>query len=306
MDQNISETRRNPRDKKTVLITGASGYIGGNLAYFMSEVGDIYRTFHTSPLRTGQAIPLNITDKNEVNRVIQDRCPDLIIHTAAITNANQCAAQPQLAWDVNVSGTENIARAAQGVEARLIYLSTDLVFGGHSSFYAEEDIPTPICYYGKSKLAGEHVARKLCSRCCILRLALAYGWSATSSTCFTEKIIETLRRSEKINLFNDEFRTPVYITDVCQIITAIASTENHQDLYHVSGTERLSRYQFGLRLAAIFNFNQNLINPISVSDFDFQDERPRDCSLNSEKIKQFLSLNIRSVDQGLHDMASLK
>ena len=158
-----------------ILITGGAGFLGGSLASILSLQIKTIITYSTSPVnQNGHFIllHLDITDKKKVEDLFCRYRPDVIIHTAAIANAAICENNKQYACSVNVCGVENIAIAAEKVNARLIYISTDNVFSGNKKFYAEEDGAEPSCFYGRTKLDGENIVISVCSDYCIARISL--------------------------------------------------------------------------------------------------------------------------------------
>jgi dTDP-4-dehydrorhamnose reductase len=291
----------------SLLITGGSGFLGANLALMVSSYWKTYATYHHSPFcnkNLGIALHLDIKNRDEVKRIVSEISPKIIIHTAAITNSDFCAEHREEAQEVNVKGTNNITLAAEHVGARLIYISTDLVFKGDKRFYSEEDIPNPLCYYGKTKLEGEKIVASLSSNYCIARTSLIYGWSINSSKCFTEIMIGNLNNGKEARLFVDEYRTPIYIKNLCEILSELAKREDLQGIYHLCSSQRLSRFEFGLTISEIFGFNKKLFIPVSVDNFSFKDKRPKDCSMKNEKSMRDLKTKIWSIEEGVKDMRS--
>lgn len=294
---------------ESLLITGGSGFLGANLALMASFYWKTYVTYHSSPIRDkrlGVALHLDIKNRDEVEKIVYKISPKVIIHAAAITNSDFCVEHQKLAWEVNVNGTKNIVSAAKLVKARLIYISTDLVFKGDKGLYSEEDIPAPLCYYGKTKLEGEKIVSSLSSNYCIARTSLIYGWSLNSSKCFVEIMIDNLNNGREVRVFMDEYRTPIYVKNLCEILIELAKREDLQGLYHICGSQRLSRFELGLKLSKIFDFNKDLIIPISVDDFSFKDKRPKDCSMRNDKAKSVLKTKFWSVEEGLKNMKYFK
>jgi dTDP-4-dehydrorhamnose reductase len=293
---------------KPLLITGGSGFLGGNLVSIASTLCETYFTYHSSPCPTespGAAICMDVTDQAQTEKIVQEISPAVIIHTAAVTNAGYCEEHQQAAWDINVNGTRNVASAAEKVGARLIYASTDMVFSGTNSFHSERDSPNPGHHYGKTKLMGEQIVQSVCSNYCIARIALVYGRSANESKCFTETMLDRMGRGESVRLFVDEYRTPIYAKNLCHALLELAEREDLQGIYHLAGPERLSRFEFGLKLAEIFGLDKKLLNPVSVDDVAFAYERPRDCSLSHTKATGVLNTRFWNVEEALNDMKSM-
>ena len=290
----------------SVLITGGSGFVGLKLASLLKGNYSVYiacKTYDDSLLRFGEYVSLDIRDANEVRRIVTEIRPTAVVHAAALTNVNDCARYREKAFAINVTGTENVSRSAEEVNARVVYLSTDLVFDGKQSFYTEEDEPNPVCYYGVTKLHGEHIIASLNSNYCIARPGLIFGKSIGSSTCFAETMADRLQKHQEIRLFNDEFRTPVYLDNVCALIGELLARNELRGIYHLCGSERISRYDFGLKLAGIFGLDPSCIVASSLQEYPFADVRPADCSMNNQKAFTTLNTKAMTIDEGLYDMA---
>jgi len=292
---------------KTLLITGGSGFVGGNLSFVASSRWKYCTTFHSSSARNQgeNAFFLDITNKESVEKMICDISPNVIIHAAAVANMNISAENSEYAMNVNVRGTENVALTAEKVRARLVYLSTDLVFSGNKSMSSEEDIPEPVCFYGKTKLEGEKVVASLSSDFCIARMALCFGLSLNSSRCFAECIVRELKHKKEVRLFTDEFRSPIYINNLCEILLELAERDDLPQLLHICGQERLSRYDFGVRLAKKFDFDEDLIIPCSADEFSFSDRRPKDCSMKNDKASRCLRTRFWEIEESLMHMKNM-
>lgn len=290
---------------QTLLITGGSGFLGGNLAVAASSAWNTYATCHRFALDLPgvQAVPgFDVRDRRAVQRTVEQIRPRVLIHAAAVASFDLCGRRPQLALDVNAQGTENVATAARRFGCRLLYLSTDLVFAGRKAFYSEEDPADPICRYGRTKLEGERAVASAAADHCILRVALVYGRSVNRARCFTETLIERLRAGQRVPLFTDEYRTPVYVGNLCQLLLEFSGRDDLQGLYHVGGNQRLSRAEFGRKLARVFGLDGSLIEPLSIGDHPFADNRPKDCSLSNARAANALRTEILSVEEGLGQM----
>ena len=316
-----------------ILLTGGSGFLGAHLAKRLSRSYQVYVTLFRSPLPSGildtrygirdagsekpasgirnqesgiwhpvSGISLDITNQHDVWATINNLLPSLIIHTAANTNLRDCEENREAAWQLNVEGTRNLAEAAKEIGARFIYLSTDSVFDGNSQYYKETDKADPINVYGLTKLEGETVVSDLLSDYVILRLALLYGWSLTKSTSFTEDLINELSAGKTINAFTDEYRNPLHVLNLCEIIEEIIQNKYIQGLYHAAGPNRINRYEQALKVADIFGLNKANIQPITTSEISLTYPRPKDCSLNTEKLRSIIKTRIWGLEEGLREM----
>ena len=319
---------------KRILLTGGSGFLGAHLAKRLSQSYQVHVTLFHSPLPTideryeirdagsenprletgirypasgirhlASAINLDITNQQDVSTTVNNLLPSLIIHTAANTNLRDCEEHPEAAWQLNVTGTRNLAKAAKEINARFIYLSTDSVFDGTGQFCKETDQPNPVNAYGHTKLEGEKVVAHLLSNYVILRLALLYGWSLTKSTSFTEDLINELSAGKTINAFTDEYRNPLHVLNLCEIIEEIIQNKSIRGLYHAAGPQRVNRYEQALKVAEIFHLHSGLISPITTAEIKTLNyNRPKDCSLNTEKLRSVINTRIWSLEEGLGEM----
>ena len=300
---------KNHNKINSLLIIGGSSFLGGNLISVIASGIDTYFTYHTNKINCknqGNTFQLDIKNKEDVKRLICKISPQIVVHTAAKTSIAFCEKNKKEAWETNVIGTKNIAQAVEQIKAKLIYLSTDLVFDGSKMFYTEKDIPNPICYYGRTKFEGEKIVSTLCSDYIIARTSLIYGKSVNSSKCSTDILINDLMNNNIANLFYDEYRTPLYIKDLCKILLEFAERKNTHDIFNLCGSERLSRYQFGLKIADIFNLNNQNITKVSSSNNIYNKyNRPKDSSLSNLKLNEVSDVNILKIEEGLKDMLSI-
>jgi dTDP-4-dehydrorhamnose reductase len=288
----------------TLLITGGGGFIGGHLALRACSDWKVFATYHRKKdpaMRAIRLLPIELTDLESVRSAFRYSSPTVVVHSGAITNMDYCYEHADLAMAVNTKGTENIATACEETGAHMIYISTDLVFDGTGSYYKEEDQPNPICIYGQTKLAGEKAMLSKSSSNCIVRTAWTYGKSVNASRCFAERMIETMSLGTMVTLFTDEYRTPIYVTNLCNAILGLAR-RHITGTFHLAGAQRISRYEFGLLTAGAFGFDSKLISKATIDSYGFKDFRPRDCSLSNRKAIDSLLLKPLSIRESLREM----
>ncbi|MCX7748369.1 MAG: SDR family oxidoreductase [Clostridia bacterium] len=286
---------------KRILITGGSGFIGKAFLQTFAHQFETHISCHSKHIFTEgiYAHKLDIRNENAVNTLLSKIKPHYVLHMAAMSNFNECALNPTSAWETNVQGTKNIAMASQHCKARLVYISTDLVFKGDRENSREHDMPLPQSVYGKTKLEGERAVENICSDYLIARIANVFGKGWEGKKTFTDGIIEELKKQKEVSLFQDEYRTPIYAKNLCELLYEVTLSQV-QGVLHLGGPERLSRYELGLKLAQCFGFDPTLIIPVSVKDFKFSDPRPLDCSLDSSKAAGLLKTPFHSIDRCLH------
>ena len=289
---------------KRALITGGSGLLGSNTARAAAKDFEVFATYNSNySLISGcKFIPLDIRDKNKVFSVFQDVRPHLVIHTAALADVDYCEDHPEEAWAVNVEGTENIAKASSEISTKLIHISTNSIFDGKKGMYSEEDKPSPVNVYARTKLEGEKKVQRLIPDSIIIRTAF-YGWSLHNKTSLAEWVITSLKEQKPVNMFTDVFFSPIFAGDLVEIIIEMYHKEIC-GVYHVGGRERCSKYAFGLEIAKSFGLNADNIHPTSITDMGLKAPRPRDLSLNVAKLSKELNTQLPSVREGVERFRS--
>lgn len=283
-----------------LLITGASGLLGSEIVQLARKDYEVIPS-HNTKLFHSDSLRLDITDQKQVSSLFRQLKPDTVIHTAAETSVDRCEIQKELAWKINVEGTGNVAVTCSKINAKIVYISTDYIFDGEKRFYTEEDTPNPINHYGITKLKGERQVKKFCKNYVILRTSVLYGWHPWKQN-FVTWVINSLKQKKKISIVKDHFNTPTLADNLAKM-TIEAVQKNVQGLYHASGSQRISRYEFAQQIAKTFNLNQNLINPIKMKHVTaWKAKRPKDSSLNTNKIKNLLKAKPLNINEGLKKM----
>jgi len=272
-----------------LLVTGASGLLGHKVIQFAladhHEVHSIYRE-HKPIL--GNPIKLDLADHDSVSKTISALEPDAIIHTAAYTDVDGCEINREMAWRVNAEATRNLALASSKASCHLTYVSTDYVFDGDKGLYSEEEKPNPISYYGYTKLKGEDFAKEHAKQWCIARPSVIYGWSQTIKLNFATWLLSNLSRNKEVKVLVDQHVSPTLNTNLAKMLVEIAE-RNIVGTLHTAGANRVSRHEFALRLAEIFNLNRILIKPSKTGEMMWRAKRPKDSSLNVSKASELLN-----------------
>jgi dTDP-4-dehydrorhamnose reductase len=290
-------------DKLKILITGGSGLLGKALIY---EGRD---RFKLSAIYVGRAV--NVPGVHFIETDIRDRelvfstmgviAPDVIIHTAALTDVDFCEREKALAYEVNCRGTQNVLDAAEMIRAKLVYISTDFVFDGTRGDYKEDDLPNPVNYYGKTKLLGENIIRPR-DNSLIIRTSF-YGLNPRGDKKGLEGIIEKMVAGEKILAPTDIFSSMISANVLSQMAYELIQREA-KGLYHIGKSRKMSRYEFLRSLLSVLDRPADNLIPIDYQEYSKGRDalRPRDASLNVQKIKDDFDLSPPSADQ---DLASL-
>jgi dTDP-4-dehydrorhamnose reductase len=231
---------------------------------------------------------LDITDQDEVMKCINAFAPDTIIHSAAITQVDDCELNKELCYSVNVDGTKNIIDAAKEVDARICYLSTDFVFGGEAGPYQETDSAVPVNYYGVTKLLAEELIRNSGLHWCIIRTILLYGKAdPLKRSNFVYWVKKNLEEGTRIKVVNDQIRTPTYIPDLVKGIFLCLEKEA-EGVFHMSGADVLTPFEMALAIANHLKLNKDLLEPVDASSFSQAGRRPLKTGFIIEKAKKEL------------------
>ena len=270
------------KNNNPLLITGASGFLGGHLLKVATDFGlDTIGTKSGSSLgRNDGLVELDITCKDNVFKTIKKIRPSVIIHCAAISDMAICEMNGELAYSVNELGTKNLCEAAVAMGMHLVYISTDLVFDGIKGDYVESDTPCPTSAYGKSKLAGEVAVLNASKNFTVARLSWCYGRSINKAKNYLDKFIEAISDGKEQNLFYDEFRSPIKVEDACNKLLELVNNRSN-GIFHLAGDKKMSRLDFGLWAADEFELDKSLIKRASRKKL--APHRPRDTSLASTR-----------------------
>jgi dTDP-4-dehydrorhamnose reductase len=267
----------NPR---RLLVTGGSGYLGGEIvrragAAGWSAVGTSFRS--SGPVR------LDVRDRAAVGEVVADLRPDCVIHTAYLQDGDE-------AWAVNVEGTANVAAAAAAMEARLVHLSTDLVFDGRAGPYREEDRPDPVLDYGRSKAAAERAAIAAHPSAVLVRTSLIYAGDELSG--HERRILDVVDGRSDLAFFTDELRCPVRVADLADALLALVPTAPPGPL-HLAGADGVSRYEFARLVAAAHGRRTDHLR--TTTSAETAPNRPRDCRLDCSRATALLGAPLPGV-----------
>jgi dTDP-4-dehydrorhamnose reductase len=280
-----------------LLVTGASGLLGNKTVAFAEQDYLVTPTDVTEPLHPN-AVKADITDSSGVTNLFRKLKPDIVIHTASETNVDRCETEKERAWKINAEGTRNIAEACRETNAKLICISTDYVFDGEKGLYTEEDCPNPINHYGITKLEGEkHVIRN-CKNYAVLRTSVLYGRHPWKQE-FSGWIINKLKQNQEITVVDDHFNTPTLADSLARMALEVG-TRDLRGIFHTSGCERISRYEFAKQIAKTFDLDSDLIKPIKMNELKaWVAKRPKDSSLSTEKIQKQLRTKPLNINEGL-------
>lgn len=289
---------------KRILVVGSNGLLGQKITtlFSKSKYYDILNvSVEEKTFLDEKDLPyqqLDITKRSSVLKFIDTFQPDVIINTAAVTNVDLCETDRALAWKVNVSGVENLVYGAKMVGAKVIHFSSDYVFDGTNGPYSESDTPNPISYYGRTKLASENILKLSGIPHVIIRTMILYGIANQVKDNFALWLANSLSENKQIRVVDDQIGNPTLVDDLAFAVLKIVEYDR-SGLFHITGSELVSRYGFALALAKKFKFNKDLITPIKTSILKQPAPRPLKSGLIILKAETDLNIKMSNVENGL-------
>lgn len=270
-------------NRNRLLITGASGFLG----WWLCREADMKWHVHALCNANPCGIPgiashrWNLGDSGGLGALFERIRPDAVIHAAAVAATDRCQRFPQESRPINVDAPRELAILCARDRIPMVFTSTDLVFDGRNAPYTESDPPSPVNVYGAQKAAAEAEVLSAYPDATVCRLPLLFGFSGGIRTGFDRAIVNALRRGETVPLFRDEFRTPADPISVARgLLLAVSGIRG---VCHLGGRARLSRYDMGRRLAAVFGLDAALLIPAKQASATSVAPRAADVSLVSDR-----------------------
>lgn len=283
-------------------ITGGSGLLGERLAAVSKDNDELTLVHNSNP--SDNTVKCDITDETEVKECVERENPDVIIHCAAMTNVDLCEDEVDLAYKINGDGTGNLAKAAEKIGAKIIYVSTDFVFDGERGYYKEDESVNPLGIYAKSKYEGEVQLQKYSTNWAIARVSVLYGWHSSRPN-FTSWVVNELRHKRVINIVTDQINSPTLADNAAEAIFEIARGDKN-GIFHTAGNDAINRFDFTRKIADAFDLDDSLIKPTTSEVFSQKAPRPRDSSLNVDKVEKVLGMKMETCSESLKRMADLE
>ncbi|MBN1147683.1 MAG: SDR family oxidoreductase [Anaerolineales bacterium] len=293
---------REPR----ILITGASGLLGLNLALeAVKERSTVFGQANRRPLHTSAftVVQADLLAPGAVQRLLEETRPDWVIHCAALANLEACEADPAQARQLNSEVPRQLARHVARGGARLLHVSTDAVFDGQRGGYSEEDAPNPLSIYAQTKLEGERAVAEEDPAALVARVNL-FGWSASGKRSLAEFFFNNLSAGKPVMGFTDVYFCPLLANDLAHIFLKMLGT-GLGGLYHVVSSECISKYEFGVQIARKFGLDESLVSPTSWQEAGLAAARSPNLSLRIDKLIHDLGETTPNLSAGLERFYTL-
>lgn len=293
-----------------ILVTGSNGLTGQKLVEALRKDPEVEliatgRGEDRTPAPLGERYhAVDITDADAVDRLFDTTRPDVVIHTAAMTNVDACTLDPGACRLQNVSATEHLVRAALRRGAHFIHLSTDFIFDGENGPYREEDRPAPLSIYGQSKLDSEQVVMNAgLARWAIVRTIIVYGITADMSrsnvVLWAKKALEEGR---PIKVVDDQWRMPTLAEDLADGCIRIAK-RGATGIYHICGPDGMSILELVMRVGRFFGLDTSVVTPVKSDSLGQPARRPPRTGFVLDKARRDLGYAPHTFEEGLAVLA---
>jgi dTDP-4-dehydrorhamnose reductase len=291
-----------------ILVTGANGLLGQKLISLLSNRSDVQliatgRGSNRNPAGNYEYLTLDVTSRPDVTQKLSANRPDVIIHTAAMTQVDQCETDKEDCWLQNVTAVEYLVEATKQIDAFFIHLSTDFVFDGADGPYKEDDQPNPQSYYAESKLASEKVVAESGIRGAIARTMLVYGiahdMSRSNIILWVKKSLE---EGKQIKVVNDQWRMPTLAEDLAKGCILLAEKQI-EGIFHLSGKDMLTPYEMAIQTADFFELDKSLIQEVDGSIFTQPAKRPPKTGFVLDKAINLLGYQPVSFREGISELS---
>ncbi len=290
---------------KKILVTGSNGLLGQKLVYKLKDRADVEliataRGENRLIDQTGYAFySMDIGNRANVDDVIGQVRPDHIIHTAAMTQVDDCELDHEACDRANVDAVQYIVDAAERNNCHLVHISTDFIFNGEEGPYDEEGVADPLSYYGNAKWKGELIVQNSNLNWAILRTVLVFGivdnMSRSNIVLWAKGALE---KGNPINVVDDQFRSPTLAEDLADGCI-LAVEKNATGIYNISGKDTLSIIDLVGEVADYYGLDKNLINPVSSSTLNQPAKRPPRTGFILDKARRDLGYDPHSFKEGI-------
>ncbi len=276
-----------------VLVTGANGQLGFDVVKRLESEGiEFLGTDRES---------LDITNEEQVTRVISDYNPDVVVHCAAYTTVDKAEDEKELCYMVNVLGTRYIAKACKDINAKMLYISTDYVFDGEGDQPFEvTDKPNPINYYGQTKYEGELEVQKLVVKYFIVRISWVFGSNGTN---FVKTMLKLGKERDEISVVADQVGSPTYTYDLAMLLVDMINTERY-GIFHATNEGYCSWYEFACEIFRQAGIDVK-VNPIMTEDYPTKAKRPKNSRLSKIELNRVFHLKLPTWEKSVKNYVEI-
>ena len=289
-----------------ILITGASGLLGANVALEAAAAGHtVYGTASSHPIDSDAftALTADLLEPGTIERLLEQTQPDWVINCAALANLESCERDPDFARRINSEMPADVAALCRKGGARLLHISTDAVFDGVQGNYVEVDEPNPLSVYARTKLDGEATVAAADPKATVARVNL-FGFSPSGRRSLAEFFLNNLLAGKPMKGFTDVYFCPVLVNAIAVLFFDMLAGQL-SGLYHVFSADYMNKYEFGTSIADQFGLDASLIAPVSVSDGGLQAARSPNLTMNTHKLSTALGRSLPTLSDQIAQFYTL-
>jgi dTDP-4-dehydrorhamnose reductase len=283
---------------KKILVTGSAGLIGTQIVKDLLDNNmQVYSCYNNTKPELGIITHLDLTKKDDIVNTMSRIKPDVVIHLGAMTDVELCETETELAKKINTDATEILALEAEKYNTFFVYMSTDYVFDGKVGMKKENDKTNPINFYGKSKLDGERVFKKITTPNIIVRTSTPFGIHSKKIS-FPIWVKKNLELEKEISVVVDQYTSPSYVPNISKMIIEIIERKI-TGIIHLAGATKISRYDFAVQISKIINANKQFLKLTKMDQMNWKAQRPVDSSLSVSKANKILKSKPEKIEYGL-------
>ena len=283
---------------KKILVTGSAGLIGTQIVKdLLDNHKQVYSCYNKTKPELGIITHLDLTKKDDIVNTMNRIKPDVVIHLGAMTDVELCETETELAKKINTDATEILALESEKHNTFFVYMSTDYVFDGKVGMKKENDKTNPINFYGKSKLDGERVFKKITTPNVIVRTSTPFGIHSKKIS-FPIWVKKNLELEKEISVVVNQYTSPSYVPNISKMIIEIIERKI-TGIIHLAGATKISRYDFAVQISKIINVNKQFLKLTKMDQMDWKAQRPADSSLNVSKANKILKNKPEKIEDSL-------
>jgi dTDP-4-dehydrorhamnose reductase len=288
-----------------ILVTGSNGLVGTKVLerLIQDRSDEPLAAYHRT--RTNEYLGdvpfwwLDTTSADDVDRVLDDARPDAVVHAGAYTNVDGAEREREAAWASNAEATGILARASAARGIRLVYLSSEYVFDGTAGPYRETDSVNPQGWYAQTKLAGEQAVSAAGGSWAIARTTVVYGYAPHVRSNFVLWLMGELRAGRRVRIVEDQVGSPTLAENLAEMVLELAHSREN-DVFNTAGSDVISRLDFSRQIAATFDLDAGLIDPVTTAELAQAAPRPLRAGLLMDKLRAtFPDVPVLAVAEGL-------
>ncbi len=284
-----------------ILVTGSAGLMGIQVVKdLLDNHKQVYSCYNKTKPKLGIITHLDLTKKDDIVNTMNRIKPDVVIHLGAMTDVELCETETELAKKINTDATEILALESEKHNTFFVYMSTDYVFDGKVGMKKENDEPNPINFYGKSKLDGERVFKKITTPNIIVRTSTPFGIHSKKIS-FPIWVKKNLELEKEISVIVDQYTSPSYVPNISKMIIEIIERKI-TGIIHLAGATKISRYDFAVQISKIINANKQFLKLTKMDQMDWKAQRPADSSLSVSKANKILKNKPEKIEDSLKSL----